>query len=267
MAVVSQTWDGAQIATSDQSTVKSEYYITDEGDEFLAWIALNAATAATVGDLVKKSVTIDRRHTATSWLGTVEWGAFTRGEVGDPGTYSFDTGGGTAHKQQSIATVSSTAAPGMPAAPNFQGAIGVSDDGVDGVDVPAPAYSFEETHFFSVATISAAYKLTLFSLTGAMNNAAWKGFAIGECMFMGAAGSLKDSTKYEINYKFKGKPNQTSFAAGPITVPLKRGHDHLWLRYRETVDATAGHLTRRPVAAYVEQVSPLGNMVLLGIGS
>lgn len=266
MATVKQTWNGAQTVASESPSITSEYHIFDEPDEFLAEIALNAATPNTLGAWVKKSVSILERKNVDTWLGEVTWGAFETKEIGDQ-TFSFDTSGGTAHVQTSLFTLSRTPAPGVAVAPNFQGCIGVTDDGVEGVDITAPSYTFEESHFFALAFVTAAYKATLFSLTGAWNNAAYKGFAVGECMFMGAAGSLKDHAKWEINYRFKAVPNRVNFAFGPITVPLKRGHDYIWGRYREVEDVPAGHLARRPIAAYVEQVSPAGNLTLIGIGS
>jgi len=262
--VVTQTWNGAQVEGADNGSISSDYFITGTSDEFVAYAALNAATAAAFGGFVKDGVTIDRRLDATSWAGSVSWGPFETKAVGDS-SFSFDTGGGSAHVATSLATVSATKAAGMPAAPNFRGAIGVTDDGVEGVDITAPAYNFQETHFFDVAYVTAAYKITLFTLTGAWNAGVYKGFAIGECMFAGASGSLKDHSMWEITYKFVCLPNIVNLAVGPITVPLKRGHDHVWLRYREVEDAAAGHLGRQPIAAYVEQVSPSGNLALLGI--
>ncbi len=266
MATVIQTWDGAQIITAESPSIVSQYHVFDEPDEFLAEIALNAATPTTLGAWVKQSVSIDQRVGFNDWLGTVEWGKFETKEVGDS-SFSFDTSGGTAHVQTSLATLSGTPAAGMPAAPDFKGAIGVTDSGVEGVDIVAPAYKFEETHFFDVAFVTQAYKLTLFALTGSWNNASFKGFAIGECMFLGASGALRDWTTWEITYKFAAQPNFINFVFGPITVPLKRGWDYVWARYREVEDAAAGHLARQAIAAYVEQVSPTGNLGLIGIGT
>jgi len=264
MSTISQDWQGAKVVESDSSTIESEYIITGEDDEFIAQADLDAATATTVSGLVKQEVAITERLGDSSWRGVVKWGKFETKEAGDS-SFSFDTGGGTGHKSNSIATLSRTAAPGVPAAPNFQNAIGVTDSSVEGVDVTIPAYSFEETHFVDAAFVTAAYKATLFSLTGVVNNATFKGFAAGECLFKGASGSLNDWTTWEITFKFSSQPNASSFAVGPITIPLKRGWDYLWVRYRETEDAAAGHLAKRPIAAYVEQVYPMGNLGLLGI--
>ena len=261
---VKQAWQGANPILEESPTIESEYIIDGTNDEFVAHADLNAATALIVFGLVKKSVSIDERLGEEVWRGTVKWGKFEVNEVGDS-SFSFDTGGGTSHVQTSLETVSATPAPGVPAAPDFENAIGVTDSGVDGVDITTPAYHFEETHFFDVAFVTAGYKSTLFSLTGAWNTNAYKGFAAGECMFLGASGSLRDYVTWEITYKFVAQPNRTSFSAGPITVPLKRGFDYLWLRYREVEDAAAGHLARRPIAAYVEKVSPDGDLALIGI--
>jgi len=261
---IAQDWNGAQLVESESSTIESEYIITGTDDEFVAQNDLDLWSATYVSGLIKKEVAITERLGDEAWRGSVKWGRFEPKEVGDS-SFSFDTGGGQGHKSNSITTLSRTAAPGIPAAPDFNGAIGVTDSAVDGVDVTIPAYNFEETHFFAASSITSAYKATIFGLTGAVNNAAFKGFAQGEVLFKGASGSMKDWETWEITYKFTASPNASSFSVGPITVPLKRGHEYLWVRYREVEDSTAGHLARRPIAAYVEQVYELGNMSLLGI--
>jgi hypothetical protein len=261
---ITQAWQGTRVVESESPSLESEYIIEGTNDEFVAQADLDTATALTVFNLVKKEVSITERLGANAWRGSVKWGKFEPEEAGDS-SFSFDTGGGQGHKSHSIATLSSTAIPSLPAAPDFQGAIGVTDSSVEGVDVQIPAYNFEETHFFDVSAITAAYKSTLFSLTGGVNNAPYKGFSTGEVLFRGAAGNLNDWTTWEITFKFSASPNATSFPVGPITVPLKRGWDYLWVRYREFEDAAAGHLARQPIAAYVEQVYPMVDLSLLGI--
>lgn len=266
MATVVQTWDGAKIVAADQSTITSEYNIFDESDEFQAEIALNAATPTTFGAWKKSSVSIDSRVSADTWRGTVEWSGFATKEIGDS-SYTFNTGGGTAHVATSLDTLSATPAPGVAEAPDFDRCINVDDDSVGGIDIVTPRYVWTEKHFLAAATVTDSYKLTLFSLTGAWNNSTFKDFAVGECMFLGAAGSLRDYTTWEITYNFESVPNRTSFEFGSITVPLKRGFDYVWGRYVPWEDAAAGRMGRVAIAAYVEQVSPAGNLALLGIGS
>jgi len=49
------------------------------------------------------------------------------------------------------------------AAPNFGGAVGVTHDSVEGVDITIPVYSFSETHFLDAAFVTPAYYGTLFN--------------------------------------------------------------------------------------------------------
>lgn len=178
--------------------------------------------------------------------------------------YTFDTGGGQQRVTQSHGTVSSYAPAGL-IAPDFQGAIGVTEDSVEGAEVPAPKYDFTETHILSDATVSAAYKLALFNLTGKKNNATFKGFAAGECLFLGATGSNRGSGQWSITFRFSCSPNVTGLTVGSITGIVKLGWDYLWIRYANYADGTAFSLVKRPVAVYVERVILDGDFNVLGI--
>ncbi len=266
MAVtVEQTWDGSQIAGQmDDGTITSEYIVRGTSDEFVAWSALEAATALIVGSLVKQDVNIDRRLGEYEWAGSVKWGMRERPETNDS-TFSFDTSGGNQHITQSLLTVGAYAPPGKLAA-NYQGAIGVSDNGVEGVDVTVPVYNFEETHYLPVAFVDATYKLLVFALTGKVNSAAFKGFAAGECLFLGASGSLRKHDQWEVTYKFSAAPNVTGLTiGGGITGISKDGWDYLWVRYNNQEDTAAKKLVRRPESVYVERVYERADLNLLGI--
>jgi hypothetical protein len=100
-----------------------------------------------------------------------------------------------------------------------------------------------------------------------VNNAAFKGFAAGEVLFLGASGSKRGEEDWEITFRFAASPNRANFQVGPITVASKKGWKYLWVRYADAEDATAKVLVKRSVAAYVEKVYPEGNFAGLGIGS
>jgi len=68
-------------------------------------------------------------------------------------------------------------------------AIGVTDTGVEGVEIVVPVYNFSETHYLPDGQVTQGYKLTLFGLTGKVNNGSFRGFAAGEVLFLGASGS------------------------------------------------------------------------------
>lgn len=175
--------------------------------------------------------------------------------------YTFETGGGTEKVTQSYAT----ARYGTDA-PDFQGAIGVSDDKVEGVDVDKAVFNFTETHVLSQATVTSAYKHVLFLMTNRVNNATFKGFNAGECRFLGASGTLKGDENWSIAYRFAGSENVTGQTVGTITGIDKKGWQYRWVRYADYKDGSAQALVKRPVGVYVEDVYLTGDFSTLGIG-
>ena len=179
--------------------------------------------------------------------------------------YSFDTGGGTQHVTQSIANVGKYAATGF-TAPDFMGAIGVTDDRVEGTDITVPVFNFTETHYIEKALVTGTYKLALFNLTGKVNGSGFKGFAKGEVLFLGASGSKRGLDDWEITFRFAASPNVVGLSLGSITGISKEGWQYLWVRFIDDEDPTAKALIKRPVSAYVEQVYSYGDFSNLGIG-
>jgi len=197
------------------------------------------------------------------WEVTARYGKKEPKDTNDS-SFSFDTGGGTTHITQSLATIGSYAPPGK-VAPNFKGAIGCTTDSVEGTDVTIPVYSFTETHYLPVAVVTGAYKAALFYLTGKVNNAAFKGFAIGEVLFQGASGSQRGEEDWEITFRFAASPNVTGLSVGLITGINKKGWEYLWVRYADAEDQNV--LVKQPIAAYVEKVYDEGDFSGLGIGT
>jgi hypothetical protein len=239
------------------------YDIIGTHDEAVVESLLNSTAPATYSGLVLDSIEAEPIHSdsATSqgvWKGKARY-------VSPEVEYTFDTGGGTQHITQSYGTVNSYA-PGGLTPPDFAGAIGVSEDAVDGVDVPSPKFDFTETHTFDGSAVTTSYKLALFNLTGKKNNASFKGFAAGECLFLGATGSSRGSGQWSITFRFSGSPNVSGLSVGGITGISKLGWQYLWLRYASYADTTAFSLVKRPIAAYVEEVILDGDFSLLGIG-
>jgi len=182
--------------------------------------------------------------------------------------FAFDTGGGTQHITHSLATIGTFAAPGQ-IAPNFQGAIGVTADSVEGVDIVVPVYQFTETHVFPDSFVTDAYKTGLMFMTGRVNDATFRGFAGGSVLFLGAAGSKRGPASgggdWEITFRFAVSPNLSAINVGPITGISKKGWEYLWVRYEDAEDGAAQSLVKRPVAAYVERVYLELPFTVLGI--
>lgn len=251
---------------SDESA-ELTYIVRGTGDDVAARAAVLGAAPLTHNNLKRDDAEVEEIAT-DMWLGVVR---YVSSEDAPPlageSSFSFETRGGTQHITQSLATPGSYAAPDIPAAPDFRGAIGVTADGVEGVDITVPVYTFSETHHLTDATVTTAYKAALFGLTGRVNDAAFKGLAAGECLFLGAAGSKRGEDPWEISFAFAGSPNVTGLTIGPIPGVAKKGWEYLWVRYQEAEDATAKMLIRKPVAAYVERVYREGSFSALGIGT
>ena len=137
------------------------------------------------------------------------------------------------HSPQSIAgTRGIYPAPGK-IAPVYQGAIGVSDSGVEGVDVTVPAFEFSVRKKFE--WVSTAYLLAIVSMTGRTNSTDWSIFAPGEALFLGGEGGEDEQNWVDITYHFAARPNQPALSVGSISGISKRGWDYLWVKHDEEV--------------------------------
>lgn len=179
--------------------------------------------------------------------------------------FAFDTTGGTAHITQAKEEIGSYTTSGR-TPPTFNGAIGVTKDSVDGCEIVLPVYRFSETCVFDPGVVDAAFKATVFYLTGRVNNASFKGFAAGECLFEGARGLQRGNGDCEVTFNYSGSPNLTGLTVGDITGIDKEGHHYLWVRYQDFNDSSFNGLVKRPVAVVVNRVYEYGDMSLLGVG-
>lgn len=173
---------------------------------------------------------------------------------------SFSTTGATTHLNQSLCTRGIYAAPGV-VAPNYQGAIGVSDSGVAGVDVTVPAFEFSVRKKFEF--VSTSYLLAMVAMTGRVNSSSWSIFAAGEALFLGGEGGEDENNWVDVTYHFAARPNEFAMSVGNISGVTKQGWDYLWVKHGEKV--VGDRVLQVPEAAYVEQVYPGGNFNVLGI--
>lgn len=258
---VYEKWDSRETTISEDATVDLRFLIRGTDDDAAANVALLDASPVLYGGLVRQSAHTER-IAEDAWEGSVRYGIQEPKQTGDS-SFSFDTGGGTQHITQALATVGAYSVSGPP--PNFSGAIGATKDSVEGVDITVPVYNFTETHYIDAALVTAGYKATLFHLTGTVNSAPFRGFNAGEVLFLGASGAKRGQEDWEITYRFAASPNVAGLTVGAMTGIEKRGWDYLWVRYEDVEDTEAQTLVKRPVAVYVEQVYPLGNFAGLGI--
>ena len=258
--VIIERFDSKEATESKDSPTHDLVYMIMNTEQYsVAKNLMASAVPDKVGDLFLDDYHIVHLGNGV-WEGTahyVKWKSESQ--------YSFDTGGGTQHVTQSIANVGKYAATGF-TAPDFMGAIGVTDDRVEGTDITVPVFNFTETHYIEKALVTGAYKLALFSLTGKVNGSGFKGFAKGEVLFLGASGSKRGLDDWEITFRFAASPNVAGLSLGSITGISKEGWQYLWVRFIDDEDPTAKALIKRPVSAYVEQVYSYGDFSNLGIG-
>lgn len=195
------------------------------------------------------------------------WSVIVRyASLDDTKEYTFDTGGGTTRITQSLTTVA-TYAPSGSTAPNFQGAIGVSEDRVEGVEIGTRAYEWTETHSFLPSQITQGYIATLRNMTFTYNDAPFREFMGGEVLFMGATGGIRGGDLFRLTYRFASSENVVDQTIGDITGVAKAGWDYLWVRYHDVEDGTAKALVKRPRSCHVERVYQPSDFSLLGIGT
>ena len=175
--------------------------------------------------------------------------------------FSFDTGGGSQHITQAISTIGVY----PPGAPNFKGAIGVEEKDVKGVDITVPNLNVSVTQTFPKEMVTTGYMAHLSLLSGKVNGDFFLGFAPGEVLFLGAAGSDDDATDCEISFKFSMSPNRYFFYIGDIYVESKWGWEYMWVRYIDEVDDANGCVVKVPASVYIEQVYDLADFRALGI--
>jgi len=260
---------------TDGQSAELSYTVRGTADEAAAIAKLSETAPGSFNGLVRQPGTVEPVFVDEAnpdrciWTGTVQYSPYpfeVFPQTGDS-SFSFDTSGGSQHITQSLANVHKYAAAGQ-TAPDFKGAIGVTKDSVEGVDITVPVYTFNETHYLADDVVTDAYKGILFNLTGKTNAAAFRGLAAGECLFLGASGSKRKSAggvDWEINFRFAGSPNKTNLTIGPITGIAKKGWEYLWVRYADVEDTASKNLVKQPIAAYIEQVYEEGDYTGLGI--
>jgi len=256
-----EKYDSRTVATGSDGAAESAEFlytlrgVSSEGD---ARILATNSTPTTYGVLSRRQIEVKPVHIDTTnadgciWDVTVQFGPKDEPEAGDEPTFSFDTTGGTQHITQSRQNISKTAASG--AAPDFKGAIGVTSNGVEGVDITVPVYAFTYTYYLEPERVTQGFRAQIFNLTGKVNSGSFRGFAAGEVLFLGATGSVRRGERWEITFRFAASQNRTNINVGGITVPSKKGWEYLWVKYAEQEDTAAQTLVQQPVAAYVERV-------------
>jgi hypothetical protein len=255
---------GSQISRDNQQ-IELEYMVVGTENDVDVRILVEGTLPSTYTGMPSQNYQI--KH-----LGGGVWevrATYNRTEVKAAGdsSYSFDTGGQSTKISYSFSTPARGAAGGVVAfAPDYNNAIGVTEDSIEGVEIVTPQHQFSETHYLANALVTTDYKKIMATLTGTMNFAPFKGFEAGEVLFLGASGSKRGVDDWEVTYRFSVSKNNDHVTVGGSLPFFKYGHDYLWVRFHDVVDPTTKRLVKRPQFYYVERVYDWGFFELLGIG-
>jgi hypothetical protein len=267
MATIQELFRSRPTTEGDDPSIDFNYLIKGTNSDLTAKLTLDTLTAAEYDGLVKESLSIEVLG-LDSWRGTVRYSKRKKKEHGDS-RYNFDTRGATQHVTQALEVIG-VYVPAGENAPDFHGTIGGTPDGVEGLDIVLPQFSFSETHYLSAAWVNEAYKHNVYYLTGQVNASIFRGKARGEALFEGATGSRTGDgldDLWEITFYFRASPNATNLAIGPnIVVPAKEGWQYLDVHYEQTIDTFSTRLVMRPYAAQLARLYEYGNFSVLGIG-
>jgi hypothetical protein len=245
------------------SVAEDVFELRDYPDTFTA---LQSLKAAYQNPYVKEiSVEEDSDGADKTYIGRIRrTEELVEEDIENKRTISFEVSGSQTKMTHSLETRGSWAANG--ASPrDYGGLIGVTDDGVEGVDIDTAVSTFSETVNFYPWFLTSYYIAFLARAYGHVNITPFRGFDAGEVRFLGANGSYRYGDKIvEMTFKFAVSPNAIDIRIGDIVIPFKYGWDYLWIRW---ADMKQNDVTVKvPIEAYVEKVYPGLNFYLLGIG-
>lgn len=196
-----------------------------------------------------------------------------------PQSVAVDTTGGTEHITQAWsdsedpdAYVGKYAAEGE-FAPDTKGAVNVSGNNVNGVDITVPSFQFTETWhvpakylFVGTDAKPTPYLQTLYDMTGKVNKDKFRFFVPGEVLFLGVRfESTRGQTMVPVTFSFAARARRENFFVGDVEVPVKDGWDFMWISYEDTTEND--RLFRKPKYVYVDRVYERQNFANLQLDS
>lgn len=245
------------------------YLVTGTDDELVMDAAVDANAPSTWGDLNRQGWDWTQPENPQMWYVTVHYDGRDQKRIGVQAV-TMDNSGGTQHITVSKFTVDS-AVPILAggSAPKHRGSIGVTDTGIDGVDIPFSkteltievlelATNLEETYVSDADKMVGTTNVSevSFSFHGQEYE-----FDIGEMLMTSFQNQYRGNGAYAFTFKFLiirnvdvltigNAPDEEAniqFTGGKI------GHDYLWVQFKEGGGGVGGR-TREPKAAYIEQV-------------
>lgn len=170
----------------------------------------------------------------------------------DGWVYSYDTGETTVRVTHGLAIAQSGCNGNT--APDVGVAINVTDEGVEGIDVPVAAARLSRKGIFLKSAVSAAWLRSMAKMAFRTNDAPWNSWAANEVLYRKTIYVDRLDGYVEITQEFDVGENVTETFAGSDLSLTKHAHDYRWVMMQRKEDATAKRITVESVAAYVSTV-------------
>ncbi len=171
-----------------------------------------------------------------------------------PSSMAWDT---TGHSERIYQAFEETVYPSTE--PNFDKAISVSGDAVEGIDVPRPGMKYSETWLLPSSTAFATnYINAVHDATATTNSATFRAFDPGEALFLGARCQWSGDAPFaQVTFEFDCRPNVDNYTVAGLSPFAKKGWEYVWLRYRD--DVASNGLVKRVQAAHKDRVFEASN--------
>lgn len=270
MAAVAREQQGSPQIEREAATRR--FVVVGAADDLEARSAIEAIAPLVTNGLDLIDVPVEHAMRDV-WSGEARYGVITGGPpIGGATIFGFDTTGGRQKIFRSLATTPYEGPGG--AAIDFKGAINVTDDGVEGVEIVVPSFATTITKWFHNVDVTQTWINTLEEMTGRMNNAPLTGWprplggrAAGEALLLGARGQQRGvNGDFEITFEFAVSRNVVGVTVDEISGIAKGGHSYLWVRYEDRIDDTTKRMVKKPIQVNVERVYEYGDFSLLGLG-
>jgi hypothetical protein len=264
MAIVVSQQPGAQYNGGDKPTWEIPFNIEGTNDCIEARLALLAASVGIYDGLFRQTPKVEHQG-FNFFKGTVIYGKNDNKPENGSIDYQFEIGGKTEKRDQDLDCQRYPED-----APDHLGVINGIKNGdqidVQGIDVPVPSYSFSlkckmPASYFTVTRRNQIYMCAV----APVNSVSFYGFDVGEVLFKGATGGLKQGDDFgDIEFKFECSPNMTGLTVGEITGIRKEGWQYAEVARKVAVGSDS--LIAKPYAVYVHTLFNKSNFSeLLGV--
>lgn len=272
---LSESWESPSHTDGDTPTIELKCIVggttvPSEAKGFFKW-----TTPTIYKGLVRQSTHVQPQDGAVNlWECTATYGRKKQQPETGESEWWFDTTGGTQKVLQGLSANPKRYWPdgvytSEGKVPDMQGAIGVKRTGkgysVEGTEITVPQFVFGETHYLAANLVTWSYAATLCELTGKTNASAWRAFAAGQVLFLGASGRQRGEEDWAVTFKFVAGRNLTNLTIGEITGIQKKAWQYLDILFQDVDDDNSSMVLPKIRVVTVHDVYEECNFGLLGI--